>query len=146
MRTQFPKGERAGGCILCFCRKRSTILSSVSVSILVGDICHFGKKFNLFYHFLILAVEKVGVCYSPGELQILGYITLNYILGAKMPCPFLSRLSQNFVKNYAPVLLKTYGSQCPVMSRSINHMTQNNEVKGTLHTYICLLHLKITFL
>ncbi|ENN76791.1 hypothetical protein YQE_06632, partial [Dendroctonus ponderosae] len=51
------------------------------------------------------------------------------ISGSKMPCPFLARLSQNFVKNYAPVLLKTYGNQCPVMSRSINHMTENSEVK-----------------
>lgn len=37
-----------------------------------------------------------------------------------MPCPFLARLSQNYVRNYAPILLKMYGSQCPVMSRTMN--------------------------
>lgn len=39
-----------------------------------------------------------------------------------MPCPFLTRLSANYVRNYAPVLLKTYGSQCPVVSRTISSM------------------------
>lgn len=37
-----------------------------------------------------------------------------------MPCPFLTRLSASYVRNYAPVLLKTYGSQCPVISRAIS--------------------------
>uniref|UniRef100_T1GLT2 5-aminolevulinate synthase n=1 Tax=Megaselia scalaris TaxID=36166 RepID=T1GLT2_MEGSC len=36
-----------------------------------------------------------------------------------MPCPFLSRLSANYVRNYAEPLLQTYGSQCPVIARSI---------------------------
>ncbi|XP_066152756.1 5-aminolevulinate synthase, erythroid-specific, mitochondrial isoform X1 [Euwallacea fornicatus] len=45
---------------------------------------------------------------------------------SKMPCPFLTRLSQNYVKNYAPVLLKMYGNQCPVVSRTLNHMASNN--------------------
>lgn len=39
-----------------------------------------------------------------------------------MPCPFLTRLSTNYVRNYAPVLLKTYGQQCPVVSRSISSL------------------------
>lgn len=43
-----------------------------------------------------------------------------------MPCPFLTRLSQSYVRNYAPTLLKMYGSQCPVMSRSMN--TTGDEV------------------
>jgi len=34
-----------------------------------------------------------------------------------MPCPFLSRLSSTFVKNYSGKLLKTYGDHCPVMSK-----------------------------
>lgn len=38
----------------------------------------------------------------------------------KMPCPFLTRLSTNYVRNYASTLLKTYGNQCPVVSRSIS--------------------------
>ncbi|KAJ3639517.1 hypothetical protein Zmor_002874 [Zophobas morio] len=37
-----------------------------------------------------------------------------------MPCPFLTRLSQNYVKNYASILLKTYGNQCPVISHSMS--------------------------
>ena len=36
---------------------------------------------------------------------------------AEMPCPFLSRLSSTFVKNYSGKLLKTYGDHCPVMSK-----------------------------
>lgn len=39
-----------------------------------------------------------------------------------MPCPFLTRLSTSYVRNYAPVLLKTYGNQCPVVSRSISSL------------------------
>ncbi|KAJ8949126.1 hypothetical protein NQ318_012874 [Aromia moschata] len=42
-----------------------------------------------------------------------------------MPCPFLTRLSPSYVKNYAPVLLKMYGSQCPVISRNLNNMVNN---------------------
>ena len=34
-----------------------------------------------------------------------------------MPCPFLSRLSSTFIKNYSGKLLKTYGDHCPVMSK-----------------------------
>lgn len=39
-----------------------------------------------------------------------------------MPCPFLTRLSTNYVRNYAPALLKAYGNQCPVVSRSISSL------------------------
>lgn len=39
-----------------------------------------------------------------------------------MPCPFLTRLSANYVRNYAPVLLKTYGNQCPVVTRAISQL------------------------
>lgn len=38
----------------------------------------------------------------------------------KMPCPFLTRLSTSYVRNYAPALLKTYGAQCPVVQRTIS--------------------------
>lgn len=41
---------------------------------------------------------------------------------SKMPCPFLTRLSANYVRNYAPTLLKTYGHQCPVVSRTISSL------------------------
>ena len=36
---------------------------------------------------------------------------------SEMPCPFLSRLSSTFVKNYSGKLLKTYGDHCPVMTK-----------------------------
>ncbi|XP_044765233.1 5-aminolevulinate synthase, erythroid-specific, mitochondrial [Coccinella septempunctata] len=39
----------------------------------------------------------------------------------KMPCPFLTRLGQNYVKSYAPLLVKTYGNQCPVISRALTN-------------------------
>ncbi|XP_022915181.1 5-aminolevulinate synthase [Onthophagus taurus] len=38
-----------------------------------------------------------------------------------MPCPFLTRLTQNYIRNYGPTLLKTYGGQCPVMSKALHH-------------------------
>ena len=37
----------------------------------------------------------------------------------KMPCPFLSRLPSQFVKNYSGKLLKTYGDHCPVVSQGV---------------------------
>jgi len=36
-----------------------------------------------------------------------------------MPCPFLSRLPSQFVKNYSGKLLKTYGDHCPVVSQGV---------------------------
>jgi len=52
----------------------------------------------------------------------------------KMPCPFLTRLSANYVRNYAPILLKTYGNQCPVVTRAISQLqggTGNVPTAGT---------------
>ncbi|XP_060537215.1 5-aminolevulinate synthase, erythroid-specific, mitochondrial [Cylas formicarius] len=49
-----------------------------------------------------------------------------------MPCPFLTRLSQNYVRNYAPVLVKMYANQCPVVSRSINHTVNFPDVQENL--------------
>lgn len=40
----------------------------------------------------------------------------------KMPCPFLTRLSSNYVRNYGPTLLKNYGAQCPVVQRAISSL------------------------
>lgn len=50
-----------------------------------------------------------------------------------MPCPFLTRLGTNYVRNYAPSLLKTYGSQCPVVSRAITTL-QNPPATGSKAT------------
>ncbi|XP_055642485.1 5-aminolevulinate synthase, erythroid-specific, mitochondrial isoform X1 [Toxorhynchites rutilus septentrionalis] len=47
----------------------------------------------------------------------------------KMPCPFLTRLSTSYVRNYAPALLKAYGSQCPVVARTISTL-QNPPLAG----------------
>ncbi|CAO1412861.1 unnamed protein product [Diamesa serratosioi] len=47
-----------------------------------------------------------------------------------MPCPFLTRLSANYVRNYAPILLKTYGNQCPVVTRAISSL-QNGAPAGS---------------
>lgn len=34
-----------------------------------------------------------------------------------MPCPFLTRMSPNFLRNYGSSLLMSYKQHCPVMSR-----------------------------
>lgn len=39
-----------------------------------------------------------------------------------MPSLRLTRLSANYVRNYAPILLKTYGNQCPAVSRTISSL------------------------
>lgn len=36
-----------------------------------------------------------------------------------MPCPFLTRLSNSYVRNYGSSLAKLHGQHCPVMSRMI---------------------------
>ncbi|KAL3290223.1 hypothetical protein HHI36_023582 [Cryptolaemus montrouzieri] len=46
-----------------------------------------------------------------------------------MPCPFLTRLGQNYVKSYAPLLVKTYGNQCPIISRTLNDMKTETDQK-----------------
>lgn len=51
-----------------------------------------------------------------------------------MPCPFLTRLSANYVRNYAPVLLKTYGNQCPVVSRTISTLQSKSSAPATAST------------
>uniref|UniRef100_A0A1B6CIU8 5-aminolevulinate synthase n=1 Tax=Clastoptera arizonana TaxID=38151 RepID=A0A1B6CIU8_9HEMI len=36
-----------------------------------------------------------------------------------MPCPFLSRLPNTYIRNYGVSLLKAYGNHCPIMSRLV---------------------------
>ncbi|XP_043283078.1 5-aminolevulinate synthase, erythroid-specific, mitochondrial isoform X2 [Venturia canescens] len=38
-------------------------------------------------------------------------------ISGTMPCPFLTRLSANYVRNYGTSLIMTYRQHCPVMSR-----------------------------
>ena len=49
-------------------------------------------------------------------LRLTPNMTVMSSMSGEMPCPFLSRLSSQFVKNYSGKLLKTYGDHCPVMS------------------------------
>uniref|UniRef100_A0A8D8WQU5 5-aminolevulinate synthase n=1 Tax=Cacopsylla melanoneura TaxID=428564 RepID=A0A8D8WQU5_9HEMI len=55
-----------------------------------------------------------------------------------MPCPFLTRLSNSYVRNYGSSLAKLHGQHCPVMSRMIgttvpsdSTANQNLETKVT---------------
>lgn len=52
----------------------------------------------------------------------------------KMPCPFLTRLNANYVRNYAPTLLKTYGHNCPVVARTVSTMQQQQQQQSSLLT------------
>lgn len=45
-----------------------------------------------------------------------------------MSCPFMSKLSTNYVKHYVSGLIKTYGHSCPVMSRFINFESSTDYV------------------
>ncbi|GFG28452.1 hypothetical protein Cfor_00629 [Coptotermes formosanus] len=42
---------------------------------------------------------------------------------AGMPCPFMTRLSPSYIRNYGSNLLKTYGQHCPFMSRLTGTLT-----------------------
>ncbi|KAK9870379.1 hypothetical protein WA026_007945 [Henosepilachna vigintioctopunctata] len=46
-----------------------------------------------------------------------------------MPCLFLTRLGQNYVKSYRPHLGKTYGNQCPIISRTLNNTVNETQPK-----------------
>jgi hypothetical protein len=43
-----------------------------------------------------------------------------------MPCPFMTRLSPSYIRNYGSSLLKTYGQHCPFMSRLTGTLTSAN--------------------
>ncbi|XP_023706857.1 5-aminolevulinate synthase, erythroid-specific, mitochondrial isoform X2 [Cryptotermes secundus] len=40
-----------------------------------------------------------------------------------MPCPFMTRLSPSYIRNYGSNLLKTYGQHCPFISRLTGTLT-----------------------
>lgn len=48
----------------------------------------------------------------------------------KMPCPFLTRLNANYVRNYAPTLLKAYGHQCPVVQRTMSTIAETESMQS----------------
>ncbi|KAJ9585664.1 hypothetical protein L9F63_002535, partial [Diploptera punctata] len=43
-----------------------------------------------------------------------------------MPCPFMTRLSPSYIRNYGSNLLKTYGQHCPFMSRFTGTLASAN--------------------
>jgi len=43
-----------------------------------------------------------------------------------MPCPFMTRFSPSYIRNYGSSLLKTYGQHCPFMSRLTGTLTSAN--------------------
>ncbi|XP_015112772.1 5-aminolevulinate synthase, erythroid-specific, mitochondrial [Diachasma alloeum] len=45
----------------------------------------------------------------------------------EMPCPFLTRLSANYVRNYGASLLMNYRQHCPVMSRASSTLSETAE-------------------
>ena len=51
-----------------------------------------------------------------------------------MKCPFISRLSTSFVKNYGPFLFRKYGNLCPVMgtrtATSMNFVVEDDHILG----------------
>nr|XP_018902130.1 PREDICTED: 5-aminolevulinate synthase, erythroid-specific, mitochondrial isoform X2 [Bemisia tabaci] len=56
--------------------------------------------------------------------------TAGSLLSIKMPCPFLARLSNSYIRNYSQSLLKNFGAHCPVMSRMVNTLncTESAEI------------------
>ncbi|KAF5272010.1 hypothetical protein FQR65_LT04991 [Abscondita terminalis] len=55
------------------------------------------------------------------DLQNIHCCYIRFIAENKMPCPFLTKLSSNYVHNYAPELVKMYGKHCPVISRTLTN-------------------------
>lgn len=50
-----------------------------------------------------------------------------------MSCPFLSRFSANYVRNYSEFLVQTYGVYCPVLSKQFHtNSTDGNKVQTGL--------------
>ncbi|XP_058802736.1 5-aminolevulinate synthase, erythroid-specific, mitochondrial isoform X2 [Phymastichus coffea] len=46
-----------------------------------------------------------------------------------MPCPFLTRLSANYVRNYGASVIMNYRQHCPVMSRMASSLTDSSAVE-----------------
>lgn len=62
-----------------------------------------------------------------------------------MACPFLSRLSQNYVKNYANSLLNVYGSQCPVVLRYVHGIGEFDYRVSRYLEFIITFHLSFLY-
>lgn len=46
-----------------------------------------------------------------------------------MPCPFLTRLSANYVRNYGTSVIMNYRQHCPVMSRLASTLAESSEAQ-----------------
>lgn len=51
-----------------------------------------------------------------------------------MPCPFLTRLSANYVRNYGASVIMNYRQHCPVMSRLASTMADSTETQQVQET------------
>ncbi|XP_057323457.1 5-aminolevulinate synthase, non-specific, mitochondrial isoform X1 [Microplitis mediator] len=49
-----------------------------------------------------------------------------------MPCPFLTRLSANYVRNYSTSLITNYRQYCPVMSRLSSTAAETEEIRKSI--------------
>lgn len=49
-----------------------------------------------------------------------------------MPCPFLARLSPNYIRNYGSSVVMNFPQHCPVMSRMINTASENAQVPESI--------------
>ncbi|XP_043485259.1 5-aminolevulinate synthase, erythroid-specific, mitochondrial [Leptopilina heterotoma] len=49
-----------------------------------------------------------------------------------MPCPFLARLSPNYIRNYGASVVMNFPQHCPVMSRMINTASENAQVPESI--------------
>lgn len=47
-----------------------------------------------------------------------------------MPCPFLTRLSANYVRNYGSSLITNYRQHCPVMSRLFSTVAESEDLEA----------------
>lgn len=59
--------------------------------------------------------------------DVLCYV--NVFLAGSMPCPFLTRLSANYVRNYGVSVIMNYRQHCPVMSRLASSLADSPAVE-----------------
>ncbi|XP_046822052.1 5-aminolevulinate synthase, erythroid-specific, mitochondrial isoform X1 [Vespa crabro] len=74
-------------------------------------------NFLLFYSLLSQKCVRYG-----GSLHI---INTAKVQTRNMPCPFLTRLSANYVRNYGTSVIMNYRQHCPVMSRLSSTLVEN---------------------
>ena len=48
---------------------------------------------------------------------MLRVLIISHVVTGTMPCPFLARLSPNYIRNYGPFIIINFPQHCPIMSR-----------------------------